>query len=219
MYGAFVGSLIFALTYSLNFYFLYVNANHLSFSEEELNVFVVIYYGGISVYSLCYLIGAIFFILWFLRAYRNIQILLPKSKFHYKPWAAVVSWFIPIWNLIGPYHIATDLFDRTERYLVSENAMDLRPRYDIVKGVWWGLWIVSGVVTRVSQYHLGNFPDSYVGHTSMFVGFLLSALCAFFAVKMIKNYSEMEKILTQVQTGENYRELEMKSDDLLDVGI
>ncbi|NVK64188.1 MAG: DUF4328 domain-containing protein [Flavobacteriales bacterium] len=217
LYAVCGGSLIFLLSNSLNFYAIYKTENGLSFSNWEIDMLLFGYSGGMIIYGVTYLICAVFFLLWFIRSYRNIQILLPKSRFRYKPWAAIVCWFIPVWNLFGPYHVATDLFDRTERYLVSENIMELRPRYDIVKGVWWGLWIVSGVIIRVSQYHIGNFPDSYVAHSTFLMGFLLSALCALFAVKMIKNYSEMELLWKQSSTGTNlFKSTVFSHDNLLD---
>lgn len=186
---------------------------------EEWNTLLVIYSIGTILYAITYLLCAVFFILWFVRAYRNIQIHLPNSRFRYKPWVGAVCWFIPIWNLFGPYQIATDLFDRTERYLVSEDVMDLKPNYDVVKGSWWGLWIISAIIIRVSHYHLGNFPNSYLLHSTHILGFLLSGVCAFVAVKMIKNYSEMERLLSQLKTGNVSNPSRMTNNDLLDSGI
>ena len=83
------------------------------------------------------LICAILFILWLTRAYRNLHHLLPNSKKKYPYWFAAVAWYIPFFNLIAPYNIATDLFDKTERYLLGMGYMDLKPKYDIIKGWWW----------------------------------------------------------------------------------
>lgn len=168
-------------------------------------------------YFIIYFVCAIAFILWFTRAYRNIQILIPNSKFYYKPWAAVVCWFIPVWNLFGPYNIATNLFDKTERFLVSEERMNLRPKYDIVKGWWWALWIISAVVIRISEHYTSKNPFVNLGRFATIFGILISILCAFFAIQMIRNYREMEQMMLSVDGTSGYYSL--SEDDLLDSGI
>ncbi len=219
LYVALAGCVLFALVNVINFYILFKNHSDTPVLLEEWNTLLIAYSVGTILYAITYLICVIFFILWFVRAYQNIQIHLPNSRFRYKPWVAVVSWFIPIWNLFGPYQIATDLFDRTERYLVSEDAMDLTPKYDLVKGTWWGLWIISAIIIRVSHYHLSNFPDSYLLHSTHIIGFLLAGVCALFAVKMIKNYLEMERLLNQLRNGVSSDTIPMANNDLLDTGI
>jgi hypothetical protein len=165
-------------------------------------------------YDAIYVLCGVFFILWFTRAYKNCQLLMPNSKFNYRYWVAAVTWFVPIWNLIGPYQIATNLFDKTERYLVNEERMDLRPNYDIVKGWWWALWIMSAVVMRMSSnYQTGN-PLSLIGPIANFIGLLISILCAIFAIKMIRNYREMEEL---IETDEGvFIDFTARKNDLLD---
>lgn len=186
-------------------------------SQSEYAVFLVLIQAARIVYVLLYIFCGISFILWFTRAYRNIQQLMPKSKFHYKPWAAVVSWFIPVWNLFGPYNIATNIFDKTERFLVNEERMELRPKYDIVKGWWWALWIMSAAVIRMSAYYTTGNPFSLIGPIATLIGFILSIICAFYAIKMIRNYREMEElILSSDGVAIDYQ---LSNDDLLDSGI
>ena len=159
-------------------------------------------------------ICAVTFILWFTRAYRNLHVVLPRSKKKYPFWVASIAWFIPVFNLVAPYQIATDLFDKTQRYLLSEGVMDLRPKYDVTKGSWWAISIASLVVIALSLRYMirsGDFVFGFLGHI---IGFTIALLAVIFAVKMIRNYREMEKLIQQVESGSG--SFSLKEGDLLD---
>lgn len=217
LYTMIAGSAFYLFSVGIEIYIIYRYKSGLSTSPANYQVFLVLIQASRIVYSVLYIFCGISFILWFTRAYRNLQILMPTSKFHYKPWAAVVTWFIPVWNLFGPYNIASNLFDKTERYLVNEERMELRPKYDIVKGWWWALWIMSAVVIRMSAYYIEGNPFSMIGPLATLVGFVISIICAFFAIKMIRNYREMEVLI--LSSDGSTIDYHLSNDDLLDSGI
>ena len=217
LYAIIVGAFLYSLRSVATIYIINKSVNGGGITLNELESISIMSISTVVIHTSTYLVCTVLFILWFTRAYRNIQVLLPKSKFHYKPWAAVVCWFIPIWNLFGPYNIASNLFDKTERYLVNEERMNLRPQYDVVKGCWWALWIMSSIVIRMSQHYTEGNPFSFIGPIATLIGFSISILCAIFAVKMIRNYQEMETlILSSDGSAIDYK---LSNDDLLDSGI
>lgn len=167
---------------------------------------------------LIFLVSSLFtgiaFILWFTRAYRNLRVLLPHSMLKYPYWVAALAWFVPFFNLVAPYKIATDLFDKTERYLLREGSMELRPTYDIIKGWWWATWIASTLLIVLSERYQRIEMLSYFGPIAHIIGFITAIVSAIFAIKMIKNYSEMEELIKQLETGNTG--FHLKDGDLLD---
>ncbi|MDG1331239.1 MAG: DUF4328 domain-containing protein [Crocinitomicaceae bacterium] len=219
LYFVAAASFIFSLHYLVNIYIINSYETGDSPSFEQLDKLLVFFSLGTILYAICYLLCAIFFILWFTRAYRNLQIVLPKSKFAYRPWAAAVVWFIPLWNIFGPYKIATNLFDKAEDYLMSEDKWMRNRNFDIVKGTWWALWITSAVLVRTSTYYANKNVLSVEANVGAFIGFLLSITCALVGVQMIKNYSKMEKLLMKLDSNDSSISSTITNDDLLDSGI
>lgn len=212
-----VASVMYIVAIIAGIYVSALSRNDLDFFIDRMPYLLIIMLVIVFFYYLMLLLTAISFITWMTLAYRNLQRSLPSSKFSYRPWMVVVVWFVPLWNLIGPYKIATQMFDKSERYLLSEGRTDLRPQYDIVKGIWWALWIASIVVIVMShRYQLRN-PETTIGLYVEIIGFILSILCAIFAIKMIRNYSVYEHMLREQSS--NSRIHHHKQDDLLDSGF
>jgi hypothetical protein len=155
------------------------------------------------------IIAAIFFIMWFRRAYYNLHQLSPGGLQHSEGWAAG-AWFIPIFNFWGPYQIATDLFKETELILVNNNLAEANPARHQIKNWWWGLWIASILLGRV---------EAYGENTSMSMALLTTAISvasAVLAILMIKSYHEMEILLPKISAVTSDA---ITDDDLLDSGL
>lgn len=95
-------------------------------------------------YLIFYLSAIIFFLNWFRRAYGNLYRV--RSFLRYSEWMATWSFFLPIINLFRPYKIAMELAAGI-RYKIK----DVHPHYSSeinlsVIGVWWTLYIASGVI-------------------------------------------------------------------------
>ncbi len=171
------------------------------------------------IFFVAYILCIVFFIMWFRRAYFNLHQLVPKSRLKYSEGWAAGAWFIPIFNLFGPYQIATDLFDKSESLLVESNLMTKEPKFHAVKGWWWGLWIFSAVISQIGarMQDTINMDTLIIGVFMSILALVISIVCAYMAIKMIKNYSQMEELLKQVDTGN--ATFQIKNDDLLDSGI
>lgn len=141
------------------------------------------------------IVAAIFFVMWFRRAYWNLH-QLTKGLRYSEGWAAG-AWFIPIFSLFGPYQIATDLFSKTETLLSEQGLIEPKPSIHSIKGWWWALWIAGSII--------GNFSsDSSYDLLIMTVvaSIISSALltgAAILAVKVVDNYNEMEEQLKHLE--------------------
>lgn len=209
-----IGLIALILVYVLAMYMRYSFRSGPRPSREFVDFAIVTFYLGFLFFAVTFVVCAMTFILWFTRAYRNLHILLPSSEKQYPFWTAAIVWFIPVFNLVVPYQIATELFDRTERYLLSKDVMDLRPKYDVIKGTWWAISVTFVVIVALSIRYMFRNLHSNIGHLGQMAGFMLAILAALLAIRMIKNYREMEKLIQQVERGSD--SFSLKEGDLLD---
>lgn len=166
-----------------------------------------------------YITCVVLFIMWFRRAYFNLHKLVPKSRLKYTEGMAAGAWFIPIFNLFGPYQIATDLFYESEKLLVENGLMEKQPKFHQIKGWWWGLWIASGVFERISSY-IEEGPAEYTISMSFgLISLVMSIGAGILAIQMIKNYTQMEELLKKIDLDDQVSVPLMTNDDLLDSGI
>jgi amino acid transporter len=71
-------------------------------------------------------LGMIFFIMWFRRAYYNLHMLPWHTARHTEGWAAG-SWFIPILSLFWPYQIMDDIWKGTQKAIRETLANRSQP--------------------------------------------------------------------------------------------
>lgn len=93
------------------------------------------------------IVTGIVWLVWLHRRYQNLRSLGRPPK--YSPASAVWSWFVPIFNLIRPYQVTSDLWVRSE-------PDDVLPRggSSNVMRLWWGALLSSGFLTRA--IHAGD---------------------------------------------------------------
>lgn len=189
-------------------------------SEAEYNSYLILIGIGSFIFLVIYIVCIVMFIMWFRRAYFNLHKLVPSSQLKYSEGWAAGTWFIPIFNLWGPYQIATDLFSKSEAILVEHNLMEGKPKFHLVKNWWWGLWIAAGILNRVSSRMDDNFDLLLIGSIIGIIGSILAIGAGLLAIQMIKNYSKMEGLLKQIpQTDGATPTMQITNDDLLDTGI
>lgn len=162
---------------------------------------------------------AIVFIQWFRRAYFNLHKLIPSSKLRYSEGWAAGAWFIPIFNLFGPYQIATDMFTKSEKLLVENKLMDPKPRLHSIAGWWWGLWVTQNILGNISTRLEETIEFIIIGNFISIIGSLITIGAGYLAIQMIKNYSQMEDLLRQIPSENRGFEMPITNDDLLDSGI
>jgi Domain of unknown function (DUF4328) len=152
------------------------------------------------IYFLFYLGAAITFIQWFRRAYYNLhQLVYDLSES--EGWAAG-GWFIPVVSLYKPYQIMKELYERTKSLLVSKGIEVDNNFNSRHVGLWWGLWIFISLSGQLlwrytsSANTLSEVTTSTMLH--MILG-IISVPSAFLAIKVVRDYSEVEHLLRQVK--------------------
>lgn len=103
-----------------------------------------------GVWGLAYLVALIcflvFFMMWLYRAVKNVRITTGDSRSG--PGMSVGWWFIPFANLVMPYLVLKDLAERVR----WGNASAV--------GLFWLLWIGSGIATRITDRLYGAALDT-----------------------------------------------------------
>ncbi len=100
--------------------------------------------GGAQV--LVFVVTAIVWLVWLHRAYANLGAVgVRKAKFT-TGWA-VGYWFVPFVNLVRPYQIVVDLWQRSDR-LNAEASVEHLPGPPVIAW-WWGVYLLSGFAGRV----------------------------------------------------------------------
>ena len=114
--------------------------------------------------------AGLLFIVWFYKAYKNIQTLDDMHYFHTPKWA-YLGFFVPFANLFVPYQIGRDLL----YYSLSSDRKNEFKNTNII-GFWWFLYLFYPAVPAIQNSILGSEinPESY--QTFMATGFISSLI-------------------------------------------
>lgn len=168
-------------------------------------------------FAILYLFSVVFFIQWFRRAYFNQEIKF-KSMASTNGWVSG-AWFVPIMNLFKPFQLMQEIYENAENYLLDKKLIDEKKSRKSIIGWWWGLWIGTGVLSRISSSFLGSADDlgELIASTlfSIFMVVIFIPL-SILTVKTIQNYNEMELLLEKEIDNQGYNKI---NGDLLDAGI
>jgi hypothetical protein len=92
------------------------------------------------------LIAAVCFILWFFRAYRNLDHITSLPRSYGDSWTAW-GFIVPILSLYRPYAIMDEIRDRTEyRWDEQSGALGDLQRPEARVKLWWGLYLAKVLV-------------------------------------------------------------------------
>ena len=95
---------------------------------------------------LALIFGALFFIRWFLDAYRNVDALGGTRDFTEK-WAGW-SWFVPILSLWRPKQIANEIWRASDPDRPYEHPSEKAPLWGVL-ALWWACWLASNFVSQI----------------------------------------------------------------------
>jgi len=139
----------------------------------------------------------ILFLNWFRRAYANLHRIGIKHV-EYSDSMAIWSFVIPVVNLFRPYKIAKEIAVET-RNKISELKNDYSASHNnTIIGVWWGLFIISGIIGRIALKTLvkDDTLEQLITSTQVYlVSDFIDIFTAFATLMMIKQISKDETIL------------------------
>ena len=162
-----------------------------AFYEWEQDVYT---YSGIF-YQIVFLISVLFFLRWFRRAYYNLHRKFDSLSFQ-EGWSIGV-WFIPIFNLIGPYEIMKELFVKTGDYLEEQGVEDTKLVSAKIVKIWWALWLFWAI------HEIVIFSPRFSSMLSMQILEILSififVILSLSTIRLIKNYRQMEILFHEIQ--------------------
>jgi hypothetical protein len=174
-------------------YYMYSNFD---FNDMDLFYTVLMWKAIISFTSLgIYIVAGVLFILWFRRAYYNLNVVNPEAASFPEGWAAG-AWFVPFLNLVRPFQIMKEIWTGTQN-AIPHRLPENRPA--TLVGFWWALYLISGITAYVLVFWARQgFSDvsellSYT--TGEVLRELISIAAAIVALQVIKKVSSFEAAL------------------------
>ncbi|WP_298392220.1 DUF4328 domain-containing protein [Flavobacterium sp.] len=146
-------------------------------------------------YTIAFITSAVFFIMWFRRAYYNLSI-RTENTYYGEGWAAG-SWFLPIISLFRPYQIMKELDEDTSELLSKATKQEVDTNSFII-GTWWTLWILINYFgqTLIKRLLQGESINDFINLTVLdMVNSCLGIPLALITYFMIKNYANKEAAL------------------------
>jgi hypothetical protein len=142
--------------------------------EEDLTgVFIVLAASAGSLVTI--LAAALFFCIWLHRAATNVRI-WGQRNLQFTPGWCVGWWFVPVASLFKPAQAVKEVWRASDPDTVGGEGtewMSAIPAPTIF-GVWWGSWIVAGVLGRISS----RIDDAPVAGWTGLAGTVCMALAA-----------------------------------------
>jgi len=93
------------------------------------------------------IVGAVFFIRWFLDAYRNVRP-LGGERDHTEKWAGW-AWFVPFLNLWRPKQIANEIWRASDPEHPNEFPSSSTHVWGMLT-LWWVFWLASNFASNVA---------------------------------------------------------------------
>jgi hypothetical protein len=143
---------------------------------------------GLQLVSLCALVGtAVAFCLWLHQAYRNLRWWV-RSELPYGPALAVLSFFIPIVNLVLPFLVIQVLWKASKPNLPADDPQSWRrARSSDLVTCWWLLWLLARILAVLP------FFEQELRFT-LLPAHLVEALAAAAAILMLRSIQARQEL-------------------------
>jgi Domain of unknown function (DUF4328) len=104
-----------------------------------------------GIYTVASIVAVFFFIRWFWSAYWNLRV-LGQSETRFHPAWAMVSWFVPIFNLWRPKQMANDIWRGSSPHGSAIPKDDwMKVPVPVLLWFWWALWIVFSTLSNAGR--------------------------------------------------------------------
>jgi hypothetical protein len=138
---------------------------------------------------------AVVFIMWFHRAYANVERLGAGPLRFGRGWA-IGAWFVPILNLFRPKQIANDIWRGSDPSLprpAGPGAWRDAPIPGVLFGFWWFLWLVSGIASGPGSFGGDSINELQMQSTAFLVSDALGAGAAVLCVLVVSRITERQE--------------------------
>ena len=138
-----------------------------------------------------YLATVIVFLMWLYRAYKNLRGLNPWNRLDYSPGWAVGSFFIPFMNLVVPYRIVKEVWQKSGP---PDEAVMAAPNPPGWFAAWWLFWLLAGFANNISMRlsFIEKIEDSPATMVSI-VASALSIIAAIFAYVVVDDIDKRQE--------------------------
>jgi hypothetical protein len=147
--------------------------------------------------GLVYLVIIITFLSWFRRAYANLH-RMGIDYLEHSEQQAIWGFIIPIINLYRPYKIMKEVWVETQDQIKKlDESFKVERSADLV-GVWWGLFLLSNVVTNVALrigFRADTLEQLQNASLAQMVSDFIDIPAAFAAIVVIRRVSRFETLL------------------------
>lgn len=137
-------------------------------------------------------VGGVFFIRWFLDAYRNVNA-LGGTRDHTEKWAGW-AWFVPFLNLWRPKQIANEIWRASDPELPNEVPSTTSPVWGALT-LWWLFWLASNFVSNVATrlaFNGGAAKSLHNSTAAYLVGDSIDIVAAVLAIVVIQSITERQ---------------------------
>ena len=136
-------------------------------------------------FFVAFIVTIVLYLMWLHRAYKNLQALGQQTD--YSPGWAVGYWFIPFINLVMPYKIVNELYEKSN--FQGNNSSS-------IVAIWWLTYILSGIIGWMANKITFGTKASEAIATAAMVDIvsdtlLIIAGCA--CIKIINTVDEMQE--------------------------
>lgn len=184
---------------NLENYQIYDDAVHNHFGSRNLDYLWIL--GLLNIAGIIiYVLAIVFFLSWFRRAYYNLHQFAPKLTYT-DGWAAG-SWFVPLFNFIGPIQIAVELFRESTKVLLANGKRVDRSTNRLILTLWWTSWVLGTALNIVASIQLRantNYEENRSGAFYAILGSIVLIGSGIFCVMMIRRYMAIEKQLGELE--------------------
>ncbi len=122
-------------------------------------------------YPFLFTLAAITFLRWMHQTSRNLPA-LGISVQHTSPTMGIISWFIPIYNLLAPFLAMVEIWKGSHPNSVP-GITDRRSQAPATRllPLWWITWIVSGIIGPILIHTAFNqhTPEAIVTYNTLFI--------------------------------------------------
>ncbi len=139
---------------------------------------------------LAYLPTALFFLMWFHRAYKNLAA-LGATDLEFSPGWAVGGFFVPVLNLVRPFQVATEIWKASDPSTMAGSAWRSCRSSPII-GQWWGGLLASGVIAGFTIWYTLDAKraptiDLLINVSwALFISAVASAITTLLTIRMVK---------------------------------